>query len=118
MNILVGHFNDIVTAAHMQFQSPTIGWSPPPQLQNWCRNLAFVAIIAWIVYYVAKVLAPGRRGMGGGRGEGGKLIAAAVAILVLMDIKGLPDTVNLILKAIWYVGATLHFPGVSHFLVR
>lgn len=110
--LIGGVANRALTFTMGDFVAPTIEWSPSDQVVKWGRNAAFVLIVIWIFYYIKKVALPGNSRLGG-RGEGGKLVGLAAVVLILMNLNGVPDVVNLILKIIWFVGDMVNFPGMD-----
>lgn len=72
-----------------------VTWTPSSEIVNVCRAIAGIALLAWAAFAIFKFLFPGRGSRNAFRQMGLMgVIGAGGAILILADVRMLPEIVN------------------------
>lgn len=107
----VAYAPTIVAPPAANGQAPQIDWTPSADFVKYSRFVGGALIAIWIIYLIAQVAMPGRRG-GGGRIQWGKTIGGVAVGCLLMAPQSIPGIINLSMKAVWAVGA---FVGLTDY---
>lgn len=78
-------------------------WTPPAELQNITRKIAFFLGIIWVVYVISQFVVPGKRG-GGRNVKIGGILMVLFAIVVLCNLTILPAIVNVAGRLVYLMG--------------
>lgn len=92
----------------LEIVPPQIVWNPPQAMQDICTKIAFFVALVWIGALLVSVALPKGRS-GGMMGQTARsitpmsMIGAGFAIIILLDLKLVPNVVNAVIQVFIYI---------------